>query len=384
MKKITKFLIYIIFVIILQLRVVDAAVDRGYASSNYHNDCEKNGTCLLMCAYTNNYNNVITLSSYIYYDYDSNMFFADWIDSTDNLSKAIHSTYLGDSRVSLGNGVTNSLANGICPSKSYVDTSWNPEVCFDDDDGYCIGHKKFTGTSSLDYNYQTKIERVFSNFNLALLQISCDQFKDNYNSLKINMLNALSEFSYNGTYPSFISGSATYKEGIDNISDTIDNKYNVCHKQIIELHENGELTDDEAEELLDDVKKAYESLKGQVSDASSSVSASSSNPSIPTHDCESLFGDPYQGGKNASPAYYMSFAFKIIRYAAIIILIVFSISDFVSAVASQDDDELKKAMNKTIKRLVLCVLIFLLPMLIQFILEYLNDISLEKCINTRM
>lgn len=98
--------------------------------------------------------------------------------------------------------------------------------------------------------------------------------------------------------------------------------------------------------------------------------------------CSSLLGDPNKSNP-ASPAYYMSFAFSVIRYIAIILLIVLTIMDFASAVASQDNDILKKATTKAIKRAILCVIIFLLPTLIDFILQFIHDSSISDCINSR-
>ena len=56
--------------------------------------------------------------------------------------------------------------------------------------------------------------------------------------------------------------------------------------------------------------------------------------------------------------------------------------DFVSSTASQDTDSLKKAVNKVIKRLIICVIIFLLPMLIEYVLSFLNNRAIDMCINT--
>ena len=99
----------------------------------------------------------------------------------------------------------------------------------------------------------------------------------------------------------------------------------------------------------------------------------------PINDCETLLGSPRT--KN-SPAWYLSSIFSVIKYVAIIILIVLTIMDFVGAVASHDNDILKKAVGKAIKRMILCVIIFLLPTLIEFILEIINEKELELCINT--
>lgn len=105
------------------------------------------------------------------------------------------------------------------------------------------------------------------------------------------------------------------------------------------------------------------------------------NVDIPTHNCTSLLGDPTKSDP-PSPAFLLSYAFKVLRYVAIILLVVLSIMDFVSSVSSQDTDSLKKAVNKTIRRAILCVIIFLLPYLIEYVLTFLNDNATKICINT--
>ncbi len=97
--------------------------------------------------------------------------------------------------------------------------------------------------------------------------------------------------------------------------------------------------------------------------------------------CKSMFGDPDDKG---TPAYYLSFAFKLIKYIAILVLIIFSILDFVKAVTAQDNDALKKAVSNTLLRLVLCAVIFVLPILIKLLLTIMNDKAMEICINTNM
>ena len=93
--------------------------------------------------------------------------------------------------------------------------------------------------------------------------------------------------------------------------------------------------------------------------------------------CQSLLGDP---GTDGDPAYYISFAFKVIRYVAIAVLVLFTIFDFVSAVSSSDNDQLQKAVNKVILRLVLCIIIFLLPIFIDLLLNILNDSQISDCL----
>ncbi len=94
------------------------------------------------------------------------------------------------------------------------------------------------------------------------------------------------------------------------------------------------------------------------------------------NDCRSLLGDPAIPG---SPAYYLVFAFKVVRYVAIILLIALSVMEFVTATASSDQEAITKATKKTIRRFVLCVVIFALPTLLNFSLNFLYDRKMEVC-----
>lgn len=102
--------------------------------------------------------------------------------------------------------------------------------------------------------------------------------------------------------------------------------------------------------------------------------------------CTGLFGSVTQkpeAGKAGSLAFYISFVFRIIKYIGIIILVVLSVMDFTGALASHDDEQLKKAMNKVLVRLALCIALFLLPILIDLIMSLIdkancaNDVTLS-------
>lgn len=88
--------------------------------------------------------------------------------------------------------------------------------------------------------------------------------------------------------------------------------------------------------------------------------------------CDTLLGEI--DDKNA-PAYYLNFAFNLIKYAAIIMLLVLTIVEYVKAVAASNQDAIKKATQTTIKRLIIAIIIFFLPLLINFILRVLGIIS---------
>lgn len=58
-----------------------------------------------------------------------------------------------------------------------------------------------------------------------------------------------------------------------------------------------------------------------------------------------------------------------IRYIVPILLIILSILDFIKAIASDSEDEIKKVGAKFAKRLIAALLIFLVPLIIEFLLE---------------
>lgn len=88
--------------------------------------------------------------------------------------------------------------------------------------------------------------------------------------------------------------------------------------------------------------------------------------------CNSILGEI---SDNNSPAHYLNFAFNIIKYAAIVILFVFTIIDFTKAITASKDDAIKKASQNMIKRLIIAAIIFFLPYIIIFILEILGIVT---------
>jgi len=62
---------------------------------------------------------------------------------------------------------------------------------------------------------------------------------------------------------------------------------------------------------------------------------------------DSLLGNPTcTSGEDCDPAFYIQVIFTVLKYIAIVILIVMSIYDFVGAVTSSDDNAIKKATTK--------------------------------------
>lgn len=71
-------------------------------------------------------------------------------------------------------------------------------------------------------------------------------------------------------------------------------------------------------------------------------------------------------------AYYLNHAFNILKYAGVILCVVLSVVDFAKAVLSDDKDDLKNVVNRTLKRITYAVIIFFLPVVLKTVLEMIN------------
>lgn len=66
---------------------------------------------------------------------------------------------------------------------------------------------------------------------------------------------------------------------------------------------------------------------------------------------------------------YFANIIRWIKYIIPVVVIILGILDFIKATAGDKDDEMKKAQGRFIKRLISAALIFVIPVIIQFILE---------------
>lgn len=90
-----------------------------------------------------------------------------------------------------------------------------------------------------------------------------------------------------------------------------------------------------------------------------SVVVSAENENCPA------FGDP---NIETDPAYWIQWILNLMKYMAIIALLVLVISDFFKAIVENDKDALKKAGSRALKRFIYCVLLFFLPTIISLIM----------------
>lgn len=80
--------------------------------------------------------------------------------------------------------------------------------------------------------------------------------------------------------------------------------------------------------------------------------------------CEGLLGSPDREG---DVAHFLQQIFNVIKYLGPLFCLVFSVVDFVKAAASQDKEALAKAAKTSLKRIILAMLLFFIPLLIDFL-----------------
>lgn len=92
--------------------------------------------------------------------------------------------------------------------------------------------------------------------------------------------------------------------------------------------------------------------------------------------CESYLGNP--DNKNA-PAYYLQFLFNLMKYIAIVLLFVMTVVEFAKATVSSNQDAIQKAMQNTVKRIIIAIVIIMLPTLIKLVLTWLGVYAPGTC-----
>lgn len=81
-------------------------------------------------------------------------------------------------------------------------------------------------------------------------------------------------------------------------------------------------------------------------------------------DCNSIF-DP-------EVIKFLQQIFNVFKYAAPVLVLVYSTIDFVKAATSQDKEALQKAAKTSLKRVILAMVLFVIPELINFFFEKLS------------
>ena len=91
----------------------------------------------------------------------------------------------------------------------------------------------------------------------------------------------------------------------------------------------------------------------------------------------SILGDPTNDG---SVAWLVQIALNVIKVVGPILVVLLSSIDFIVVIVKSDNDQFGKAQKKLIMRLILAVLLFLVPVIVQAILQIFGIMGDPSCV----
>lgn len=94
-------------------------------------------------------------------------------------------------------------------------------------------------------------------------------------------------------------------------------------------------------------------------------------------ECEGLLGDPEN---EDSVAWFLVKILNYLKLLGPLMVLILSSLDFAKAILMSDDESLKKAQSNLITRLILAALLFVLPTLIEVLLDIFGITSSDICI----
>lgn len=259
----------------------------------------------------------------------------------------------------------------VCPRNFFIDRTRLNELCYADYD-YC-GDEYEEGPYSLTDNEET-IFNIINKYASETVydNITFDEWRNNdlLDLVKSKTLTYITDkYSLGTTYkmPDFIKN---YIENISNYIDTInhDSNYNKFNEkmesQTKEAADSGIITEEEEEELLEKASKS-------MSEALGAFAGYPVDPN-PNPNCSGLLGEQMTKIVNN--------LFKFVRYLGPALVSALTIMDFIKVVASGDQEMMKKASNKFIKRLICAILLFFVPILCKALFSITGITVPETCI----
>lgn len=290
------------------------------------------------------------------------------------------------------NTYINDIQYFVCPEyATYSETS--NSICFGFNESSCSAYLSTSHVITKTQDIATDV----ANYVLNKLPIITSNSDNAYAGFKESLRQI-----YLSSYEKYFGSLSLSDKLKDKIKENVDKSFEEKIREKIRQYKsdcdqkylNGEIDEDQykyecqnlSENIFDFSKikvsnddaytNGFKSSPNANQNSNSNIGSGTVDMSPSLQNCESLLGSPTNP---KAPAYFINKAFKVLRYAAIIVLIVFSIFDFVSAITSNDEAALKKAVSKTIKRAIICVIIFLLPLLIELLLKYLDDKATSLC-----
>ena len=348
---------------------------------------EKDANVKLVCSYAvqNKDKPSEQYANYIYYNINEKTFYASSTikDFYGELTSGYPRYVLGDAKEVLE-------SFNRCPRYSYIDFKGNNEICFDSDNSSC---QNFDETKN---NYGTKD-------NSKLIDDLVSQYKDYDNTFKgvCDKDNAMvqkygnfcryadDEFNYILVYYNNNSSTIVVRDADKDESITIDsgkdatfyttgfsNYWETYYNEIYGLNSCPSelyLTKDYSVISSITIYKNYiygssAGLTKYTTDYKLTPCVEEDDVTVDNSDdvdCE-VISDTIRG--------YINDVMSYIRIGVPILLLCLIIYDFASATFASSEDKMKKAQGRVIKRIIIAIVIFFVPTLINLVFDIVNDV----------
>lgn len=334
-------------------------------------DCNKEEDCVPLCSYVNESasGNNYSYEIFLYYRISSNVD-DDFSAIATPLWDGASSSFIIEKRMK-GNKIVISEEDkkalketGKCPVGGYADRGQNHnKICFGDKNlckNSTFGFDKFEGKSVLNYQANSENLKSASDKYVKSL-VNCDSYSlSGTTDSKTQGLDVKNMKNLN--YPDF------FKKYILTSYNEIDGILSL--EKCIEEVENSNKSESEKEKAIDNLNKnlennktnANESLIGKSDITTIDISSGAVN-------CSELLGESF--------IKILNNYFYLVYIIVPILVILLGMIDFAKA-AFSNEDEMKKAQKRFLKRLIMGVAVFLIPTLINIVFYIVNTITYDN------
>lgn len=353
--------------------------------------------------------------NYIYYDGIENVLMGGTsFGAVDKALRNDKNAYL------LGSAYNNLFNNYVCPSHSYIDKSAVNEVCFDNA-GECKNNgEKYNNSTNFNDTSESKL--IYTNTGaISLKDLSfknaCNAIPDGYDKVcrysgkQDILIIYYNDSSYQVQYKNDETGQrVSINKGETQILNkeinTVDNtlRYteyvskltigNSCPSNVYVNHYSIGVIDENYDPNSNVVQK-YTGIIDQITfETKAATPGKDGRFTIGNKEYETMQSKKLNyskcdidvvGDENPDPETckdlfdeellnVINEIMNLIKIAVPILLIGLIIYDFASAVFASSDDKVNKAKQRAIKRIVIAVVIFFVPTLINFVLNLVNDV----------
>ena len=295
-------------------------------------------------------------------------------------------------RFILGDAVDVLKSLNRCPRYSYIDFKYSNEVCFDSDGTSCNSYtatnvefspkenskpiddkvseyKNYDNTFTGSCDKDNKLVQQYGGFCRYIDSSSADYILVYYNDTSSTVV------LYKGTsneYYTIESGSSVENhfnaiEGLNSCPNEI--YYIETTKRVIRNKHSVKTTS----YSISTEKPSEESI------VNGTTTTTESSTTYKLNQCtdDNVITKPDKTGCELIPTKIMDYineAMSIIRIAVPALLVGLIIFDFASALFASSEEKMKKAQGKVIKRIIIAIIIFFVPALINLVLNIVNDV----------